>query len=82
MEALVFFGIVVLGAVVIAPVLAFIAFSRTGRHERSIEGLMRALDVANDRIASLEKAQILDGVPADARVALEDPTRPRQIEED
>lgn len=33
-------------------------------------------------IASLEKAQILDGVPADARVALEDPTRPRQIEED
>ena len=80
MEALVFFGIVVLGAVVIAPVLAFIAFSRTGRHERTIEGLQRALDVANDRIASLEKAVTQLRKPAPAPPATADAARTSEAE--
>ena len=33
-------------------------------------------------LASLEKAQILEGIQDGAQVALEDPTRPRQIDED
>ncbi len=33
-------------------------------------------------LASLERAQILDGVAGGTEVALEDPTRPRQIEEE
>jgi HlyD family secretion protein len=33
-------------------------------------------------LASMERAQILSGIAAGAEVALEDPTRPRQIEED
>lgn len=33
-------------------------------------------------LASLEKTQILDGLKSGAQVALEDPTRPRQIQED
>jgi len=33
-------------------------------------------------LASLERAQILSGIEAGMEVALEDPTRPRQIEED
>jgi multidrug efflux pump subunit AcrA (membrane-fusion protein) len=32
-------------------------------------------------LASLERAQVLDGVTSGVEVALEDPTRPRQIEE-
>jgi multidrug efflux pump subunit AcrA (membrane-fusion protein) len=33
-------------------------------------------------LASLERAQVLDGIAAGVQVALEDPTRPRQVEED
>jgi hypothetical protein len=33
-------------------------------------------------LASVEKAQVLEGLTAGVEVALEDPTRPRQIEED
>jgi len=33
-------------------------------------------------LVSLERAQVLDGVSRGAEVALEDPTRPRQVEED
>jgi HlyD family secretion protein len=33
-------------------------------------------------LASLERAQILDGIKSGVDIALEDPTRPRQIEED
>ena len=33
-------------------------------------------------IASLERAQVISGIPAGVEIALEDPTRPRQIEED
>jgi HlyD family secretion protein len=33
-------------------------------------------------LASLERAQVLEGLAEGAQVALEDPTRPRQIEED
>lgn len=33
-------------------------------------------------LASLEKAQVLDGVTEGVEVALEDPTRPRQVDED
>lgn len=33
-------------------------------------------------LTSLEKAQVLEGLSSDTRIALEDPTRPRQIEEE
>jgi len=33
-------------------------------------------------LASLERAQVLDGIKSGVDIALEDPTRPRQIEED
>jgi RND family efflux transporter MFP subunit len=33
-------------------------------------------------LASLEKAQVLDGVTEGVEIALEDPTRPRQVDED
>ena len=33
-------------------------------------------------LSSLEHAQLTEGLEADVQVALEDPTKPRQIEED
>jgi len=55
MGALVFVGLVALTAVIVAPILALIAYNRSGRHERTIFELQGALRDAAERIAGLER---------------------------
>jgi hypothetical protein len=57
--------------------------TRTGKYDIS-DAWQRFFEEREVKVglASVEKAQILQGLKAGERIALEDPTKPRQVEEE